>query len=85
MQPTVLLGTRESCYFSVRFRNMEPCGLIYELTDRDSGEITPDGVYTAPAREGVYEIRISCADSPLICTYAYAIVKKKEHSDSDAS
>ena len=85
VQPTVLLGTRESCYFNVRFRNMEPCGLIYELTDRDSGEITPDGVYTAPAREGVYEIRISCADSPLICTYAYAIVKKKEHSDSDAS
>lgn len=85
VQPTVLLGTRESCYFSVRFRNMEPCGLIYELTDRDSGEITPDGVYTAPAREGVYEIRISCADAPLICTYAYAIVKKKEHRDGDAS
>lgn len=85
VQPTVLLGTRESCYFSVRFRNMEPCGLNYELTDRDSGEITPDGVYTAPAKEGVYEIRISCADAPLICTYAYAIVKKKENREGDVS
>ncbi len=85
VQPTVLLGTRESCYFSVRFRNMEPCGLTYELTDRDSGEITPDGVYTAPAREGVYEIRISCADAPLICTYAYAIVKKKENREGEKS
>lgn len=85
VQPTVLLGTRESCYFSVRFRNMEPCGLTYELTDKDSGEITPDGVYTAPAREGVYEIRISCADAPLICTYAYAIVKKKENREGEES
>lgn len=83
VQPTILLGTRESCYFNVRFRNMEPCGLTYELTDKDSGEITADGVYTAPAREGVYEIRISCADAPLICTYAYAIVKKKEPKDGD--
>ena len=83
VQPTILLGTHESCYFNVRFRNMEPCGLTYELTDRDSGEITPDGVYTAPAREGVYEIRISCADAPLICTYAYAIVKKKERGEGE--
>jgi hypothetical protein len=74
----VVLATRESHYFNVRFKNMEPCPLIYELTERDSGTITSDGVYTAPAREGVYEIRISCADMPLISTYAYAIVKKKE-------
>ena len=39
--------------------------------------MTADGIYTAPAREGVYEIRIYCTDRPLVCTYAYAIVKKK--------
>jgi len=82
VQPTVVLGTRESHYFNVRFKNMEPCTLIYELTEKDSGTITSDGVYTAPAKEGVYEIRISCADMPLICTYAYAIVKKKEAEQS---
>lgn len=76
-QPTVVLATRESHYFNVRFRNMEPCTLTYELTEKDSGEITPDGIYTAPAKEGVYEIRISCADMPLISTYAYAVVKKR--------
>ena len=85
VQPTILLGTHESCYFNVRFRNMEPCGLTYELTDRDSGEITPDGVYTAPAREGVYEIRISCADMPLISTYAYAVVKKRDAEQEEAA
>lgn len=80
-KPTVVLGTRESFFFNVRFKNMEPCTLTYELTEPDSGEITTDGIYTAPGREGVYEIRISCADMPLISTYAYAVVKKKNQED----
>ncbi len=75
--PTVVLGTKESYYFQVRFNNMKNCSLSYEMTEPESGEVTPDGVYTAPAREGVYELRIYCTDMPLICTYAYAIVKKK--------
>mgnify|MGYP003476068094 FL=1 len=47
------------------------------LTEPGSGEVTSDGIYSAPAKEGVYEIKISCTDKPQICTYAYAIVKKK--------
>lgn len=82
--PTVVLGTRESKYFNVRFRNMDPCTLTYELTEKDSGEITSDGIYTAPAREGVYEIRITCAEEPLISTYAYAVVKKKDIIEEEA-
>lgn len=74
---TVVLGTKESFYFNVRFNNMEPCSVTYELTEPGSGEITLDGVYTAPAREGVYEIRIFCTDMPILCTYAYAVVRKK--------
>lgn len=76
--PTVVMGTRESHYFHVKYSNMESCSVAYELTEPGSGEITSDGVYTAPAKEGVYEIRIYCIDMPVICTYAYAIVKKKE-------
>ncbi|MBO5153020.1 MAG: hypothetical protein J6C00_01530 [Eubacterium sp.] len=75
--PTVVMGTKESHYFSVKYNNMENCSLVYELTEPGSGEITADGIYTAPAKEGVYEILIYCADYPSICTYAYAIVKKK--------
>lgn len=76
--PTVVLATRESHFFNVRFNNMEPCTLTYELTEKDSGEISSDGIYTAPGREGVFEIRISCAEIPLISTYAYAVVKKRD-------
>lgn len=75
--PTVVVGTKESYFFQVKFNNMKPCAIAYELTETGSGEITSDGIYTAPAKEGVYEIKIYCADKPQICTYAYAIVKKK--------
>lgn len=84
-QPTVVLAARESHFFSVRFKNMEPCTLTYELTEPDSGEITTDGIYTAPGKEGVYEIRISCADMPLVSTYAYAVVKKRTAEEEEAA
>lgn len=75
--PTVVVGIKESYFFQVKYNNMKPCSVVYELTEEGSGEITADGIYTAPSKEGVYEIKISCADKPQICTYAYAIVKKK--------
>lgn len=75
--PTVVLGTKESYYFDVKFNNMKSCSVAYELTEPGSGEVTPDGIYTAPSKEGVYEVRIYCTDMPMICTYAYAIVKKR--------
>lgn len=82
--PTVVMGTKESYFFDVKYNNMENCSVLYELTESGSGEITSEGVYTAPSKEGVYEIRIYCADMPVICTYAYAIVKKKSFEDSEA-
>lgn len=75
--PTVILGTRERYFFQVEYHNMKPCSVTYALTEYDSGEISSDGIYTAPSREGVYEIRIYCTDRPGIHTYAYAIVKRK--------
>jgi len=75
--PTVVLGTKESYFFQVKYNNMKACSVSYELTEPASGEITADGIYTAPSKEGVYEIRIFCTEKPFICTYAYAIVKKK--------
>lgn len=75
--PTVRMGTKENHYFGVRYNNMDKVSVTYELTEAGSGEITSDGIYTAPSKPGVYEIRIYCTDMPMICTYAYAIVKKK--------
>lgn len=75
--PTVVLGTRESYYFGVKFHEMDKCSISYQVTEEDGGQISMDGVYTAPNKEGVFEIMMSCIERPYICTYAYAIVKKK--------
>ena len=75
--PTAVIGTKEEHYFGVKFHNMEKCSIAYEVSDSYGGTITPDGVYTAPNKEGVYEIKIYCMEQPYICTYAYAVVKKK--------
>ncbi|SFN83114.1 hypothetical protein SAMN05216351_101306 [Pseudobutyrivibrio sp. JW11] len=74
--PTVVLGFKDNYFFDVEFTGIEKSGVTYELTEPNSGEITSEGVYTAPNKEGVYEIRISLTDIPVVCTYAYAIVKK---------
>ncbi|MBR5420238.1 MAG: hypothetical protein IK115_03710 [Lachnospiraceae bacterium] len=83
--PTVTMGTKESHFFGVQFNNMKACSITYELTAPGSGEISADGIYTAPGKEGVYEIHIYCTDMPVICTYAYAIVKRKEHLEEAAA
>lgn len=82
--PTVILGTKDSYFFNVNFNNMDKCSIAYELTEEGSGEISAEGVYTAPAKEGVFEIRIYCVENPAICTYAYAIVKKKGLENSES-
>lgn len=79
--PTVRMGTRETHYFGVRFNNMNKCSITYEMTEAGTGEVSADGVYTAPGKPGVYEIRIYCTEMPVICTYAYAIVEKKGYEE----
>ncbi len=83
--PTVVMRPRENYYFGVQFNNMDACSITYELTAPGTGEVTTDGVYTAPAKEGVYEIRIYCSDMPMVCTYAYAIVKSTANETDPGS
>lgn len=72
--PSVVLEPGESYYYEVKFSNMKPCRISYEV-ENNSGSIGADGIYTAPKKPGVYEIKIYCTDKPRISTYAYAIVK----------
>jgi len=76
-KPTIQLAPGDTCFFPVKFINMEPCRLCYEMSETGSGQISEEGVYTAPHKEGVFEIHIFCAGNPFICTYAYALVKAK--------
>lgn len=74
---TVTLAPRETYCVQTRFVNLEPAVCRYELTGKNSGEITSDGVYTAPSSEGVYEIKISVIQEPSVYTYLYIVVTRK--------
>lgn len=71
---TIDLKPFEKHQINVRFNNMDICPLSYELTTTNGGNITIDGLYTAPGRSGSYEIRITCTNYPQIGTYAYVSV-----------
>lgn len=64
----------ETFQVEVKFNNMEEVPLVYELPANNSGSITPEGLYTAPNREGSFEIRVSCSDYPQIFAYVYVSV-----------
>ena len=49
----------------------------HTYTTEGSKTVTIDGIYTAPNKEGVYEVKVSCIEKPHIFTYVYIIVKKK--------
>ena len=78
----VKLAPKESHCFQVEFEHMNNCRLTYELTESESGEITQDGIYTAPDKAGVYEIHIYCTDMPEISTYVYAVVKRADAEET---
>lgn len=72
---SIRLKPQETATIEVLFNQMEPCPLQFELNDWDSGSITPEGLYTAPNREGSFEIRILCATNHDINTYTYVNVE----------
>lgn len=77
-QDTIKLVPNEVHFIEVGFRNINPTAVRYEVVDKDGGEIDENGVYTAPNKDGVYEIKISCINEPSIYTFAYVIVMKKD-------
>lgn len=72
---TIKLLPGESVQLQVTFNSMEPCALRYVLDSVSCGQVTSEGLYTAPDKPGTYEIRISCADNYDINTYAYISVE----------
>lgn len=45
------------------FINMKETALSYTLLDPEGGKIDNNGVYTAPAQEGVYEVKVEATEN----------------------
>ena len=55
----------------------------FSIKDPEGGSIDNNGTYTAPAREGVYEIRVEAVSDPSVYTYAFAIVSQKKKETAE--
>lgn len=84
---TFVLPPKATAHISPVFINMPTEACNYKVLDAEGGSIDNNGVYTAPSREGVYEIRVEALSDPSIYTHAFAIVsqKKREVPELDVS
>lgn len=79
VQPdTVVLSPKGSVHINPVFINMPEETLTYTLLDPEGGKIDNNGVYTAPAQEGVYEIKVEALAHPEVFTHAFMIVSQKK-------
>ena len=79
IQPdTMVLSPKSSVHINPVFINMPEETLTYTLLDPEGGKIDNNGVYTAPAQEGVYEIKVEALAHPEIFTHAFMIVSQKK-------
>ncbi len=79
VQPdTIVIPPKGTVHISPVFINMQEEALVYELLDPEGGKIDNNGMYSAPAQEGVYEIKVSVLGKPEIFTHAFAIVSQRK-------
>ena len=80
---TIVVQPKGTVALSPVFINMPTEACNYSLVDAEGGSVDQNGVYTAPAKEGVYEIRIEAISNPSVFTHAFAIVSQKKKDEDD--
>lgn len=77
---TIVVQPKGTVHITPVFINMPGEVCAYKVLDQEGGSVDNNGLYTAPAKEGVYEIRIEALSDPTVYTHVFAVVstKKKE-------
>lgn len=79
VQPdTIVLAPKEIAHINPVFINMPEEALSYTLLDPEGGKVDNNGVYVAPAQEGVYEVKAASISNPEIFTHVFMIVSQKK-------
>lgn len=82
IQPdTIVLPPKATVHINPVFVNMSEEPLVYSLLDPEGGKVDNNGMYTAPAQEGVYEVKVACIGNPEIYTHAFMIVSQKKSEE----
>ena len=77
---TIVISPRETAYFKPIFYNTEESPCKWTVVDESGGKIEPNGVYTAPSKEGVYELRAESISDSSLKASAFVVVKEKGDS-----
>lgn len=71
----VYLSLREDYYFEAVFSGADDQRVLWSVTEKEGGSIDGNGMYTAPAVPGIYEIVARSAAYPKLFATAYAVVR----------
>lgn len=71
----IYLKLREDYYFEPVFTGVSDRRVIWSVTEECGGTIDENGMYTAPAVPGIYEIAARSAAYPKLCATAYVVVR----------
>lgn len=75
---TFVLQPKGTAHITPVFVGMPSEACTFSLVDSEGGSVDNNGVYTAPTREGVFEIRVQAMSDPTIFAHAFAIVSQKK-------
>ena len=82
IQPdTIVVQPKGTAHINPVFINMPKEALSYTLLDSEGGKIENNGTYTAPAQEGVYEVKVACISNPDIFAQAFVVVSQKKEEE----
>lgn len=71
----VYLSLREDYTFEAAFGGTDDRRVLWSVTEKEGGSIDGNGMYTAPAVPGIYEIVARSAAYPKLFATAYAVVR----------
>jgi hypothetical protein len=74
---TIKVSPKGTAHLNPVFVGMQAEACRFTVVDEDGGDVDNNGVYTAPAKEGVYEIRVSAISDPSVYACAFAMVTQK--------
>ncbi|MDL2232099.1 hypothetical protein LJC63_00775 [Ruminococcaceae bacterium OttesenSCG-928-L11] len=78
---TIIVAPKATAHISPVFINMPSEACNYEVLDPDGGTVDNNGIYTAPARDGVYEVKVSAISNAAIYAHAFVIVTQKKREE----
>lgn len=80
---TIVLAPKATAHLTPVFVNMPSEACAYRVMDPEGGTVDQNGLYTAPTREGAYEVRVEAVSDPTVYAYAFMIVSQKKKEETD--